>query len=108
MAEPIDALVEHIGRERRAEVVVWEHNSHLGDARFTEMGRQGELNVGQLMRERYGDRAVLKRQSHYFHALLPQQFDAMIHIDETRAVEPLERVATVHEGEVAETYPSGI
>jgi erythromycin esterase-like protein len=184
MAETIDALVEHIGRERRARVVVWEHNSHLGDARFTEMGRQGELNVGQLMRERYGDRAVLigfstytgtvtaaddwdgparrkrvspglpgsyedvlhqvstspyyllfrgggvaaeelaeprlqraigviyrpdtERQSHYFQALLPQQFDAMIHIDETRAVEPLERVATVHDGEVAETYPSGM
>ena len=57
MAETIDALMEHIGRD--AKLVVWEHNSHLGDARFTEMARQGELNVGQLVRERYGRRAVL-------------------------------------------------
>ena len=186
MAETLDALVAHIGKQgRRAKVVVWEHNSHLGDARFTEMGAQGELNVGQLARERYGDAAVLigfstytgtvtaatdwdgpaerkrvrpglknsyedvlhqvspssayyllfrgggpaaeelaeprlqraigviyrpetERQSHYFHARLPQQFDAMIHIDQTRAVEPLERTPTWHTGDVPETYPSGI
>ncbi len=186
MAETLDALVQHIGRQgRRAKVVVWEHNSHLGDARFTEMGAQGELNVGQLARERYGSDAVLigfstysgtvtaaddwdgpaerkrvrpglkgsyeevlhqvsptayylmfrdasgpaaeelgeprlqraigviyrpetERQSHYFHAYLPQQFDAMIHIDETRAVEPLERTPTWHTGDVPETYPSGV
>ena len=37
-------------------IVVWAHNSHLGDARFTDMGRKrGEVNVGQLMRERYGE-----------------------------------------------------
>ncbi|HEY0372580.1 MAG TPA: erythromycin esterase family protein [Thermoanaerobaculia bacterium] len=183
MAETIDALVEHIGRDRRARVVVWEHNSHLGDARFTQMGREGELNVGQLMRERYGDRAVLmgfstytgtvtaaddwdgpakrkrvnpglrgsyedvlhqvstspyyltfrgggtaseelaeprlqraigviyrpdtERFSHYFEAELPRQFDAIIHFDETRAVEPLERIAP-HAAEPPETYPSGI
>ena len=41
MAETIDALVAHIGRDRRAKLVIWEHNSHLGDARFTEMGKQG-------------------------------------------------------------------
>src|SRR5438034_1047818 len=39
--------------------LVWEHNSHLGDARATEMGQAGELNVGQLVRERYGPDAVL-------------------------------------------------
>lgn len=186
MAETIDALVAHLGKSRggRARLVVWEHNSHLGDARFTEMGQQGELNVGQLVRERYEDQAVLigfstytgtvtaatdwdapaerkkvrpgmrgsyedvlhqvstapyylmfrgggpaaqeldaprlqraigviyrpetERQSHYFHARLPRQFDAMIHFDETRAVEPLERIATWHHGEVPETYPSGV
>ena len=37
-------------------VVVWEHNSHVGDARATAMGARGELNVGQLARQRYGDR----------------------------------------------------
>jgi len=37
-------------------IVVWAHNSHVGDARFTDMGRKrGEVNVGQLMRERYGE-----------------------------------------------------
>ncbi len=36
--------------------MVWAHNSHVGDARFTDMGRKrGEVNVGQLMRERYGE-----------------------------------------------------
>jgi erythromycin esterase-like protein len=49
-----------------------------------------------------------ERQSHYFHARLPQQFDFVIHIDETRAVEPLERTARWESGEVAETYPSGL
>ena len=49
-----------------------------------------------------------ERQSHYFHACLPEQFDFVIHIDETRAVEPLERTAGWEAGEVAETYPSGL
>ena len=183
MAETLDALLAYLGKKRRTKAVVWEHNSHLGDARFTEMGAQGELNVGQLVRERYGKDSVLigfstytgtvtaaddwdgpaqrktvrpglrgsyedllhhvsptayyllfrgggpaadelaeprlqraigviyrpetERQSHYFHAQLPQQFDAMIHIDTTRAVEPLERTATWHTGDMPETYPSG-
>ena len=165
-------------------VVVWAHNSHLGDARATEMGQAGELNVGQLVRERLGEAAALvgfstdhgtvtaarewdgpahrrhvrpalpgsyerlcheagiprfilplrtdaelgsalaperleraigviyvpetERRSHYFRALLPQQFDFLIHIDETRAVEPLERTALWNDGEVAETFPSGL
>jgi protein-L-isoaspartate(D-aspartate) O-methyltransferase len=43
-----------------AKAVVWAHNSHIGDARFTDMGtRRGELNLGQLCRERFGDGAVL-------------------------------------------------
>jgi erythromycin esterase-like protein len=180
MAETLDALVERLN----ARVVVWAHNSHLGDARFTEMSEQGELNVGQLVLERYGAKSFLigfssytgtvtaaddwdgpalrkrvrpglrgsyeellhqvanasyylllrddgpaaeelaeprlqraigviyrpdtERHSHYFHARLPRQFDAMIHIDETRAVEPLERVPTWHDREVPETYPSGV
>ena len=55
MAETLDELVGHLARSTaRPKVVVWEHNSHLGDARATEMGQAGELNVGQLVRERYG------------------------------------------------------
>jgi erythromycin esterase-like protein len=177
MVETLDALVHHLGPD--AKIVVWAHNSHLGDARATEMGRRGELNVGQLMREKHGDDAVLvgfttytgtvtaatdwdgpaerkrvrpslpgsyellfheaavpdfllllrgeianalrperleraigviyrpesERLSHYFHASLPEQFDAIIHYDRTRAVEPLERTSLwVPEAE-AETYP---
>jgi erythromycin esterase-like protein len=180
MAETLDALTHHLGP--RAKIVVWAHNSHLGDARATEMGQQGELNLGQLARQRYGKGATLigfttftgtvtaasgwgspaerkhirpalpesyealfheigipnfmlafgkqekaaillreprleraigviylpqsERISHYFHALLPDQFDAILHFDETRVVEPLERSPAWEKGEVPETYPS--
>ena len=188
MAETLESLVRHFAQQgQSAKVVVWEHNSHLGDARATEMGERGELNVGQLVRERHGDNSVLigfstytgtvtaasnwdapaerkrvrpalrdsyealfhevgiprlqlslregspaasalrapmleraigviyrpetERQSHYFYARLAVQFDQLLHFDETRAVEPLERTPewTMEEvGEPAETYPSGL
>ena len=174
-----------LGRQgARAKVVVWAHNSHLGDARATQMGQRGELNVGQLMREKYGRDAVLvgftthhdpvtaasdwggiaerkrvrpalvgsyeamfhamqptrflltwheadtateglrdprleraigviyrpetERMSHYFRVRLPDQFDAVLHFDETRAVEPLERTAEWEAGEVPETFPFAV
>jgi erythromycin esterase-like protein len=185
MAETLDALVAHLGRKgSRANVAVWEHNSHLGDARATEMGQRGELNVGQLTREKYGQDAVLvgftthhgtvtaasdwdkpaerknvrsalagsyealfhaagrgrfllvwnendqiadslraprleraigviyrpetERQSHYFRARLPDQFDAVLHFDGTRAVEPLETTAEWETGEAPETFPFAV
>jgi erythromycin esterase-like protein len=185
MAETLDALVAHLSRQGdRVKVVVWEHNSHLGDARATQMGQRGELNVGQLVREHYGRGAVLigftthhgtvtaasdwdapaerkqvrpalagsyealfhesgiprflltlhdggeaivslrdprleraigviyrpetERQSHYFWARLADQFDAVLHFDETRAVEPLERSAEWEAGEVPETFPFAV
>jgi len=46
--------------------------------------------------------------SHYFHASLSDQFDAVIHFDQTRAVEPLEPASEWGAGEPAETYPSGV
>jgi hypothetical protein len=46
--------------------------------------------------------------SHYFHARLPDQFDAILHYDHIRAVEPLERTAEWEMGEVEETFPSGL
>jgi erythromycin esterase-like protein len=49
-----------------------------------------------------------ERWSHYFHTRLTDQFDAMIHLDETRALNPLERTAEWNRGELPETYPSGI
>jgi erythromycin esterase-like protein len=52
--------VDHLGQEAgRARVVVWAHNSHLGDASATDMGVRGEWNLGQLCRESFGDRAFL-------------------------------------------------
>ncbi len=56
MADTLDALRAHISARKGspARLIVWAHNSHLGDARATEMGRGGQLNLGQLMRERHG------------------------------------------------------
>ncbi len=64
MAGTLDALLDHLDRQfGHAKVVVWEHNSHVGDARATGMGARGELNVGQLARQRYGDQCVLIGQT---------------------------------------------
>ncbi|HZF67593.1 MAG TPA: erythromycin esterase family protein [Gemmatirosa sp.] len=60
MAEGLEALEGHVAAltGRPARIVVWMHNTHVGDARHTESGEQGELNVGQLVRERLGVAAV--------------------------------------------------
>ncbi|HEY0351590.1 MAG TPA: erythromycin esterase family protein [Gemmatimonadales bacterium] len=185
MAETLEALIAHLDQQGgRSKVVVWEHNSHIGDARATAMGDSGEWNIGQLSRERFGNEAVLvgfstyrgtvtassdwdapaerkqvrpgmpgswealfhgvgtadfllpmrgdshlaealnevrleraigviyrpqtERLSHYFEARLPRQFDAVIHFDETRAVEPLDRTPGWDLGEPPETYPTGL
>jgi hypothetical protein len=53
-------------------------------------------------------RPETERLSHYFHARIAQQYDAVIHIDETHAVEPLERTSEWEAGELPETYPFGV
>jgi erythromycin esterase-like protein len=53
-------------------------------------------------------RPETERGSHYFHARLGEQFDAVIHLDRTRAVEPLERTSLWDAGEPPETYPTGL
>jgi erythromycin esterase-like protein len=59
MAETLAALLAHLGRRvRRPKVVLWEHNSHLGDARATQMPEAGEINVGQLARYPHRPRAA--------------------------------------------------
>ena len=170
-------------RGPEAKAVVWEHNSHVGNAAATEMGVRGELNVGQLARQHYGAAAYLvgfgtdhgtvaaatdwdgpmevKRvrpahaesyerlchesgvaafalalrqprrdavreelapprleraigviyrpetelASHYFQAVLPEQFDEYLWFDETRAVTPLGQVETHG---LPDTYPFGL
>jgi erythromycin esterase-like protein len=185
MTETLEALTRHLGRQRgeQAKVVVWAHNSHVGDARATELGSQGEFTIGQLVRDSHPrdcaligfttyagtvtaadtwdapaerkdvrpalpgsyeelfheleekaflvplgnapgaevlrsarlERAIgviyrphTERQSHYFRSRLADQFDLVIHIDETRAIEPLERTAQWDRGEVPETYPHAV
>jgi erythromycin esterase-like protein len=53
-------------------------------------------------------RPETERASHYFHAVLPHQFYAVLYYDHTRAVEPLERTGLWERGEVAETFPSAL
>jgi erythromycin esterase-like protein len=72
-------------------------------------------NVRGALREPRLERAIgviyrpeTERQSHYFRARLADQFDAVIHLDHTRALEPLERSALWDRGEPPETYPSGV
>ncbi len=163
--------------------MIWAHNSHVGDARATEMGRLGELNLGQLCRARYGDDALIvgfstyggsvtaardwgepagrrwlrpalpgsyeeilhdagiprflldlsdpfarealrmertlravgvlyrpetERQSHYVRTRIGEQFDFLLHFDQTEALEPLEPGADWQRGELPDTYPFGI
>jgi erythromycin esterase-like protein len=58
MFDTLERLLDAGGPESK--VVVWAHNSHIGDARHTDMGRlRGEVNIGQLARERFGDEAAL-------------------------------------------------
>jgi protein-L-isoaspartate(D-aspartate) O-methyltransferase len=57
MFETLQTILAFRGPETKA--VVWEHNSHVGDAAATEMGVRGELNVGRLCRAEYGDTAYL-------------------------------------------------
>ena len=187
MAQTLQALLGHLDRREGAEparIVVWAHNSHVGDARATEVGGDGQLTLGQLVRERYGEDSRLlgfttysgtvtaasewggiaerkvvrpalngsieellhetgrpaflvsemisrasaepldlvrlgraigviylpatERQSHYYHVRPREQFDAIIHIDRTRALEPLEVTSSWVAGETPETYPTGL
>lgn len=57
MFDTLDALLSYGGENTKA--VIWEHNSHIGDARATDMLTRGQHNVGQLCREAYGDQAYL-------------------------------------------------
>jgi erythromycin esterase-like protein len=175
MADTLDALVAYLEHTQGAtKAVVWAHNSHVGDALATQLGDAGELNVGQLTRDRHPGETVLvgftthagtvtaasdwggraerkrvrpalfgsweeyfhewgvarfmfeppdlhtrrleraigviyrpetERISHYFEAELGQQFDFVIHLDQTHAVDPLERTSEWESGELPETYP---
>lgn len=185
MMDTVDALLTHLDRQvGRTRLVLWAHNSHLGDARATQMGEEGEWNVGQLARERHGGDAFLvgfttydgsvraasdwggeaerkrvrtglsesheemfhevgipnfllplrgnetaaahlreprleraigviyrpesERVSHYFHARLADQFDAVIHCDTTHALDPLESMAEEPTDQAPDTFPTAV
>ena len=83
-------------------------------ARFLLTWREGDTATERLRDPRL-ERAIgviyrpeTERMSHYFRARLPDQFDAVLHFDETRAVEPLERTAEWEAGEVPETFPFAV
>lgn len=55
MTETLNILADHLENrlDKPAKIIVWAHNSHIGDARATEMSEQGEINIGQLVREQH-------------------------------------------------------
>jgi erythromycin esterase len=57
MAETLERLINHHGRDAKA--IVWEHNTHIGDARYTDMAAAGMVNVGQLVREQHAQDGVV-------------------------------------------------
>ncbi len=67
MADTLEALLAHLGSRGQApKIVVWAHNSHLGDARATEMGDDGEINLGQRVRTRHGaDSRIIGFTTHH-------------------------------------------
>jgi erythromycin esterase-like protein len=65
MADTVDMLAQHLGDDEPAKLIVWAHNSHVGDARATEMGDDGQLTLGQLLRERHpGETALVGFTTH--------------------------------------------
>jgi erythromycin esterase-like protein len=96
LPESFEALFHALGKER-----FWLDLSSPAAANGLQRPRL-ERAIGVIYRPE------TERQSHYFVARLAAQFDAVIHIDETRAVEPLERTAGWEVGEVPETYPTAL
>ena len=71
MMETLERLLRHHGPASKA--IVWEHNTHVGDARATDMARAGMVNVGQLAREAWGDDVVIAGFASYFGSVIAGQ-----------------------------------
>jgi erythromycin esterase-like protein len=106
MAETLEALTRHLeASETPAKVVVWAHNSHLGDARATEMGRDGELNLGQLVREAHASEAVLVGFTTYTGTVTAaSDWDAPEERKRVRPALPGSYEAALHETGVARSF----
>ena len=87
MMETLEALMAWTARQTgAARAVVWAHNSHLGDARATQMGEWGELNLGQLVREKFGrDACLIGFTTHAGTVTAARDWDAPV---ESRTVRP--------------------
>lgn len=60
MMETVQALLDHLSKTMPTpKIIIWAHNSHIGNAQATQMGQQGEINLGQLAKEKYGNKAQL-------------------------------------------------
>jgi erythromycin esterase-like protein len=76
MADTIDLLSQHLGCDIPAKLVVWAHNSHVGDARATEMGGDAQVTLGQIMRQRYpGEVALVGLTTYEGHVIAASDWD---------------------------------
>jgi protein-L-isoaspartate(D-aspartate) O-methyltransferase len=100
MFDTLDQLLRARGPAARA--VVWEHNSHVGDARYTEMSARGEHNVGQLCRERYGDAAyIVGFGTDHGTVAAADDWDEPMRVKDVRASHPESYERQCHESGVA-------
>ena len=97
MFDTLKHILDHAGPDKKA--VVWAHNSHIGDARFTDMGRtREELNLGQLCREAFGDKTALIGFSTASGTVAAaSEWDAPMEIKTVRAPRPDSFEALCHE-----------
>lgn len=97
MFETLQHLLGRAGPDAKA--VVWAHNSHIGDARFTEMGSErGELNIGQLCRETYGsDAALIGFGTHSGTVSAASEWDGPMEVKAVRPSRPDSYEALCHE-----------
>jgi protein-L-isoaspartate(D-aspartate) O-methyltransferase len=96
MFETLEALLEFHGAGAKA--VVWEHNSHLGDAAATEMGVRGEINVGHLCRQAFGPAAFLVGfGTDHGTVAAAHEWDGPMHVMDVRAAHPESYERVFHE-----------
>jgi len=99
MFDTLELLLGFHGAQSRA--AVWEHNSHLGDARSTAMGGDGQLNVGQLCRQRFGDAAYLIGQgTDHGTVAAANNWDEPVEIMEVRPAHPESHERLCHDARV--------
>lgn len=97
MFQTLRQILDHVGPQARA--VVWAHNSHIGDARVTEMGAsRGELNLGQLCREEWGrDAALIGFGTHSGTVAAASDWDGPMEVKAVRPSRPDSHEALCHE-----------